>query len=103
MRNAIKELQRRYPNVVDDVQRAGKLLLANPTAGDVVPGGKGCRKLRVANSDARKGKSGGYRLIYYLIDEPNHEIHLLFIYSKNTQADIPPAHLIWLLKEAGLI
>jgi mRNA-degrading endonuclease RelE of RelBE toxin-antitoxin system len=42
--------------------------------------------LRIANSDARRGKSGGYRTIYYL---PSAErVVLLTIYSKSDQADI---------------
>lgn len=37
-------------------------------------------KLRVKNSDIQKGKSGGYRLIYYVKTEQG--IILLTIYTK---------------------
>lgn len=43
-------------------------------------------KLRVRNSDIQKGKSGGYRLIYYIKTENG--IILLTIYTKSEQADI---------------
>ena len=43
-------------------------------------------KLRVRNSDVQKGKSGGYRLIYYLKTATG--IILLTIYTKSEQADI---------------
>ena len=41
-------------------------LLAQPTAGDVVPGTGGVRKLRWAR--AGMGKRGGVRVLYYLQD-----------------------------------
>jgi mRNA-degrading endonuclease RelE of RelBE toxin-antitoxin system len=44
-------------------------------------------KARIRNSDAQRGKSGGYRVIYYL--ETNEQTVLLTIYSKTDQADIP--------------
>ena len=43
-------------------------------------------KLRVRNSDIQKGKSGGYRLIYYVKTETG--IILLTIYAKSEQVDI---------------
>lgn len=38
-------------------------------------------KVRVPNSTAKKGKSNGFRLIYYLVTEQN-TIYLITIYSK---------------------
>lgn len=38
-------------------------------------------KVRVANSDTKKGKSNGYRVIYYAIKE-DLSAYLLSIYSK---------------------
>jgi mRNA-degrading endonuclease RelE of RelBE toxin-antitoxin system len=48
-------------------------------------------KLRVRNSDIQKGKSGGYRLIYYL--KISTTIILLTIYSKSEQDDIAVSDL----------
>jgi len=39
------------------------MIARDPTAGDVIPGTGGARKLRVAGRG--KGKSGGYRIISY--------------------------------------
>lgn len=36
-------------------------IAANPTAGDVMQGTGGCRKVRIAGRG--KGKSGGYRIV----------------------------------------
>lgn len=43
-------------------------------------------KVRVKNSDAQRGKSGGYRVIYYLKTEAT--VILVTIYSKSDQGDI---------------
>lgn len=43
-------------------------------------------KLRVKNSDIQKGKSGGYRLIYYVKTATG--IVLRTVYPKSEQADI---------------
>jgi len=42
--------------------------------------------LRVRNSDIQKGKSGGYRLIYYV--KTATAIILLTIYTKSEQVDM---------------
>jgi hypothetical protein len=43
-------------------------IAADPQAGDIIPGGGGVRKVRVAGRG--KGKSGGYRILtYYLTDD----------------------------------
>lgn len=43
-------------------------------------------KVRIRNSDTQKGKSGGYRLIYWT--DSAKLIVLLDIYSKSDQTDI---------------
>ena len=65
-------------------------LAANPTAGVVVPGSGGVRKLRWGSRDS--GKRGGVRVIYYnqSLDEL---IWLLTIYGKNVRENITPQQL----------
>lgn len=55
-----------------------------PLTGDVIQGGGGLRKIRVAGKG--KGKRGGSRVIYYL-DRFN-RFYLLTIYAKNEMADL---------------
>jgi mRNA-degrading endonuclease RelE of RelBE toxin-antitoxin system len=43
-------------------------------------------KVRIKNSNAKKGKSGGYRIIYYLKSQNN--ILLITLYSKSDRTDI---------------
>lgn len=49
----------------NDYRRMQEHLLMYPTAGDVIVGTAGCRKLRWQVSGRRGGKSGGMRVIYY--------------------------------------
>jgi mRNA-degrading endonuclease RelE of RelBE toxin-antitoxin system len=44
-------------------------------------------KVRLKNSDINRGKSNGYRVITYLIDEDN-EVRLITIYSKSERENI---------------
>ena len=60
----------------------------NPTAGELMVGTGGARKLRVAGRG--KGKSGGYRVItFYAADDI--PVFLLDIYSKDSQANLSNA------------
>ena len=71
------------------------MLLARPDAGKVVSGSGGLRKLRWAAPG--RGKSGGYRVIYYWRDHQG-QIWLLTIYAKNEAANIP-AHVLREIKK----
>jgi len=48
--------------------------------------GRTLYKVRAPNSDAQRGKSGGYRVIYYLVT--NERCLLVTIYSKVDQDDV---------------
>lgn len=71
-------------------------LSSHPTAGDVIPGSGGCRKVRWAR--AGSGKSGGVRVIYFNRLESG-VIYLMVIYAKAVRGSIP-AHLLKAIKEA---
>lgn len=62
-------------------------LLENPERGPVIEGTAGVRKARVADPTRGKGKSGGFRYMYYYIEQDG-QIYLLMIFSKNEQADL---------------
>jgi hypothetical protein len=62
-------------------------LMANPTAGDVIEGTGGLRKLRFADARRGKGKRGGLRVIhYYWAGGP--EFWLFTLYDKGEMADL---------------
>lgn len=98
-RKSIKRLEKRYVHVKEDVKAAIQALLQTPRLGSVIPGGDGVRKLRLRNRDAGRGKSGGYRLLYYVVDEPTGILFLLLLYAKSDQDDVSRAELEDLLRE----
>ena len=49
----------------------------------------------------KRGKSGGYRLIFYTEDE-NSEIYLLTVYAKTKNENIPVKDIQAVLKELDL-
>lgn len=70
-------------------------LVANPEAGDVIPGSGGVRKLRWGVSG--RGKRGGIRVIYFLRLRHS-EIWMLTLYAKNV-SDKVPAGVLKKIKE----
>jgi hypothetical protein len=60
-------------------------LAQNPTAGSVIKGTGGVRKLRFAI--ANKGKRGGTRFIYYYLDETL-PLYALLAYPKSAKSDL---------------
>lgn len=65
-------------------------LMANPQAGDVIPGGGGIRKLRWGARG--QGKRGGLRVIYYWVTRDD-QILLITMYHKSEMVDLSRAAL----------
>lgn len=83
----LRALAKKYRHVRDDVEPVIKQLQDGELLGDQVPRvGYPIFKVRVKNRDIKKGKSAGYRVIYYL--KTSSHIILLAIYSKLEQSDI---------------
>lgn len=88
----IRALTRKYRHIRDDVDPLIIDLQNGQLPGAQVTGtGYTIFKVRVQNRDVRKGKSGGYRLIYYL--QTRTDIILITIYSKTEQADISASQI----------
>ena len=59
----VKKLAKKYKSLKSDLRELVKELMQNPTVGADL--GNGVRKVRMAISDKRKGKSHGARVITY--------------------------------------
>jgi mRNA-degrading endonuclease RelE of RelBE toxin-antitoxin system len=82
-----KFLKKRYRKIKTDIQSTLDDLESGKTPGDQFSGIDAIvMKVRVKNSDIQKGKSGGYRLIYWIVSPEL--IVLLDIYSKSDQENI---------------
>jgi mRNA-degrading endonuclease RelE of RelBE toxin-antitoxin system len=82
----LKKLSKKYKSIKKDYANLLEILSQNPKENSISIG-KNCYKIRLKNSDNKKGKSGGYRVIYIVIDEEGY-ITLLSIYSKSDVENI---------------
>ena len=73
-------------------------LKADPTTGEVIPGSRGIRKVRMAG--AGRGKRGGFRVIYTILIEGTLLV-LLHGYSKSDKDDLTVDELADLLATAA--
>ncbi len=98
-RKDFKTLSKKYKKIDDDIRKVILELRENPKAGIALQ--HNCYKIRMANSSTPTGKSGGFRVIYYFIDEHNN-LYLMNIYSKTKKENISESELLALLKLNGL-
>ena len=88
-----RKLKKRYRTLQTDLQPLLERLLQGETPGDRIQGVKSIvYKVRLKNSNTKKGKSSGYRVIYYLKSQDN--ILLVAIYSKSDRTDIDTATIV---------
>ncbi|GAK60824.1 toxin-antitoxin system, toxin component, RelE family [Candidatus Vecturithrix granuli] len=98
-KRSVKVLKKRFPSVTRDVELAIEVLLENPHLGAVIPGSSGVRKIRIKNSDLTRGKSGGYRMLYYIEDQERQCLYLLLLYAKADRENITLREIQQLLQE----
>ncbi|MBQ7197988.1 MAG: hypothetical protein IJS29_01870 [Selenomonadaceae bacterium] len=77
--------KKNYKNIKYDIKEVTDELTEGNLVGDRlegldIPEGTAAYKVRIANSSANVGKSGGFRLLYYVAI--GDDIYLLSIYSK---------------------
>jgi hypothetical protein len=75
-----KRLIRKFPSLKEELRELSITLSEHPETGKAL--GKGTYKIRIAIKSKGKGKSGGARVITYLVTV-NEEVYLLLIYDKS--------------------
>lgn len=97
----LRSLAKKYRRIRSDIQPVVEQIQHGDFVGDQIPktGEYTLFKVRVENSDLRKGKSAGYRLIYSL--QSKTKIILVTIYSKTEQSDISPTQIRRIIAQAG--
>ena len=92
----LDHLARKYPAVHDTVEEFIARLENDERPGSAIVGvGYDAYKARLPNRSARRGKSGGFRVIYYVCIKKS--VILITIYSKTEQADVDLSELRQLL------
>ena len=94
----LRALSKKYRHIRSDVQPIIEKLQAGELLGVPIPGtGYEIFKVRVKNSDIKKGNSAGYRFIYYL--QTMTIVILIAIYSKSEQSDIASDRVLEIIRE----
>ena len=94
----LDRLARKYPKVIDVAASLIETLKGDERPGDKIPHiGYDVYKVRLKNPSARRGKSGGFRVVYYV--QLVNSVILLTIYSKTEQTDISPDEIQHILQE----
>jgi mRNA-degrading endonuclease RelE of RelBE toxin-antitoxin system len=75
-----KRLVSKYPSLKNELLELNASLEETPTLGTAL--GNNTYKIRLAVKSKGKGKSGGSRVVTYVIDE-NEEVYLLTIFDKS--------------------
>ena len=96
--NRAKRFHKKFVSLKNDVAQLEKELLENPKLGESL--GAGLYKVRLAVESKGGGKSGGFRVITYLIDESNENknIYLITIFDKSEDSTIQKKELLKLVK-----
>ena len=93
-----KRLAKRYPSFKKDYVSFLDQLTKNPLLG--VSLGKGVRKLRLAITSKGKGKSGGARVLTFVVDlksDDSYEVTLLTMYDKEEIYNVSETYIKYLL------
>lgn len=97
----IRALAKKYRSIKSDIQPVIDQLEKGELPGDRIPGiHLTIFKVRIQNTDIQKGKSSGYRCIYYL--QKRNKIILVTIYSKLDQSDITGKRIKEVLAEIDM-
>ena len=93
----LRALAKKYRHIRSDIQPLINQLQTGTLIGNQVKGSTYTLfKSRARNSDIKKGKSSGYRVIYW--QKTSHHLILVTIYSKLDQSDISPQHIHRIIK-----
>ena len=93
-----KRFAKKFFSLENDVDNLIEKLLETPTIGESL--GAGLYKIRLAVESKGGGKSGGFRVISYLVNqsEDGIDIYLLEIYDKSEESTIQKKELLKLVK-----
>ena len=91
----VKRLVKKYPSLKKELTELNELLMSTPTAGTSL--GNNTYKIRISIKSKGAGKSGGARVITYVLT-PNKEVYLLTIYDKGELDNIDDSLLRRIIK-----
>ena len=93
-----KIYKKKHTSIVEELRELEVQLLKNPKQGNDL--GAGIFKIRLAVKSKGKGKSGGYRIITYLVsnNDDGYIVNMLTIYDKSEESSIDKKVLLQIIK-----
>ena len=93
-----KRLLKKFPLLHGELSLLETTLLENPKTG--IELGSNIYKIRLANKNKNKGKSGGFRIVTYLVSKEynDNEINLITIFDKSEEANITKEEILKIIK-----
>lgn len=102
-RREAKKYLKKFRTLKEKLEAFQQSLLENPRIGDKIS--EGVYKVRLASKSKGKGKSGGFRIINYLLESEEDEagvahisVVLLSIYDKSETSTLTDHHIAQLMK-----
>lgn len=95
-----KRLHKKYPSLKNDLQELISILEEKPDSG--TPLGHNIYKICMTISSKGKGKSGGARVITFLVTD-DREVYLVHIYDKGQLDNLTKDQILELLRKVGMI
>lgn len=97
-KSRFKRLSKKYKSLDSELVELSQTLLNSPKQGDNL--GSGLYKIRLASQSKGSGKSGGFRVITYYIEQKadTETIYLVTIYDKSEEDSISKSELLKITK-----
>ena len=95
-----KKLAKKYPSFRNDLKQLIRQLKVKPDTG--ISLGHSTYKIRMAITSKGKGRSGGARVITFLITEEQ-EVYLIYVYDKGELENLTKDQIRVILQNAGLL
>ena len=92
----LKRLVKKFPSLKQEYASLISKLSTKPILGTSL--GENCYKIRIAIASKNKGKSGGARVITFIIAE-DQDVYLLTIYDKSDKENISSKELKEIVKQ----
>ncbi len=95
----LKKLAKKYRSIKQDVAALARQLENNPIIGDEII--KDCYKIRMSIASKGKGKSGGARVITYILVQAT-TVLLISVYDKSEKENINDDEIRALIADVGM-
>jgi hypothetical protein len=93
----LKRFAKKFPSILDEIEELAERLEEDAHIGTSL--GAGLYKIRLSVESKGAGKSGGFRVITYIVYPESSDIYLLTLYDKSEDSSFKKESLVKLVKK----